>query len=90
MHRRLMVRREDVGQPTVRASRPEWCPVPPLVLILGVNSLRVNQKTAADKREKPNYSEFPNSWASGFVQLPPPLTADPQPAAMLPQSTDSG
>jgi hypothetical protein len=27
MHRRLMVRREDVGQPTVRASRPEWCPV---------------------------------------------------------------
>jgi hypothetical protein len=63
LHRRPMVRREDVGQSAVRASRPEWCPVPPLVLILEVFRAAVNEKTATDKCEKPNYPEFPESWA---------------------------
>jgi hypothetical protein len=54
----------------VRALRPEWCPVPPLVLILGVIRPAVNEKTAADKREKPNYSEIPNSWANELTRIP--------------------
>jgi hypothetical protein len=48
-------------------------PSPPLALILRVNSLRVNQKTVADKREKPNYPGFPDSWVSGFSALSAPF-----------------
>jgi hypothetical protein len=50
--------------------RPEWCPIPPLVLILRVISPAVNQKTSGDKREKPNYSGFPNSWAGELTRIP--------------------
>jgi hypothetical protein len=70
MHRRPMVAGRIVGQSAVRATRPESCPVPPLALILGVIRPRVNQKTAGDKREKPNYSEFPNSWAGELTRIP--------------------
>jgi hypothetical protein len=65
-----MVRREDFGQSAVRALRPVWCPVPPLVLILRVISPAVNQKTAGNKRKKPNYSEIPNSWANELTRIP--------------------
>jgi hypothetical protein len=67
MHRRPMVRREDNRPIGGAGIAPGMLPCPPLVLILGVNCPAVNQKTAGDKREKPNYSEFPNSWASGFM-----------------------
>jgi hypothetical protein len=62
MHRRSMVRREDNRPIGGAGIAPGLVPRPPLVLILGLISLRVNQKTAADKRKKPNYSEFPKSW----------------------------
>jgi hypothetical protein len=65
-----MVRREDNRPIGGAGMRPEWCPVPPLALILRMNPLPVNQKTAGDKREKPNYSGFPNSWAGELTRIP--------------------
>jgi hypothetical protein len=64
MHRRPMVRREDNRPIGGAGIAPGLVPSPPLALILRVNPLPVNQKNGANKREKPNYSEFPNSWAS--------------------------
>jgi hypothetical protein len=58
-----MVRREDNRPIGGAGIAPGLVPCPPLVLILGVFPLRVNQKTATDKCEKPNYPEFPESWA---------------------------
>jgi hypothetical protein len=64
-----MVRREDNRPVGGAGMRPEWCPIPPLVLILGVFPLAVNEKNGADKRKKPNYSEFPNSWANELTRI---------------------
>jgi hypothetical protein len=64
-----MVRREDNRPVGGAGMRPVWCPVPPLALILRVISLPVNEKTAGDKREKPNYPEFPDSWANELTRI---------------------
>jgi hypothetical protein len=69
MHRRPMVRREDNRPIGGAGNSPGLVPCPPLALILRVISLPVNQKTAGDKREKPNYSEFPNSWAGELTRI---------------------
>jgi hypothetical protein len=73
MHRRPMVRREDNRPIGGAGIAPGLVPCPPLALILRVNPLPVNQKNGANKREKPNYSEFPNSWASGFSTISAPF-----------------
>jgi hypothetical protein len=70
MHRRPMVRREDNRPIGGAGNSPGLVPSPPLALILRVNPLPVNQKNGANKREKPNCSEFPNSWAGELTRIP--------------------
>jgi hypothetical protein len=70
MHRRPMVRREDNRPIGGAGIAPGMVPCPPLVLILWVFLLRVNQKTAGHKRKKPNYPEFPDSWAGELTRIP--------------------